>query len=76
MSSVLMRYGATTVLLSGGVGAKGLVNFFVEKVGGVRAATEDSPPHLLQFVQLLQLNSFDDLTIEETVLCEFIGVLL
>ena len=43
MSSVHRRDGATTIPPSEGVSAVGLAKFFIDKMDGVRAASENAP---------------------------------
>jgi len=65
ISSVLRRYGATTVLPSVDVTAARLDQFFTDKVDGVRAATENAPPPSFSLYSGTQLTSLEDVTAEE-----------
>jgi len=65
MSSVLRRYGATTVPPSLDVTAPRLAQFFTDKVDEVRAATENAPPPSFSLYSGTQLTSFEDVTAEE-----------
>ena len=65
MSYVLKRDAATTIPPSEGVNAVGLAKFVIDKVDGVRAATEIAPPPLYSSFNGLQLNNSDDLKIND-----------
>jgi len=51
------RYIYITIPLSGGINAAGLAKFFIDKVDGARAATENS----MFFIQRTAAKLFDDL---------------
>jgi len=65
MSSVFRRDGATKISPSEGTNAAELAKFFIDKVDGVRAATENAPPPSYSSFSGPQLNNFHDLNIDD-----------